>query len=290
MTSHTPPVRTVLIVRMRGNERAKALALEIEPWLAARKIDSLTVDASDLPLPGEKAKETVEAFLERTDLTLALGGDGTMLNVANRLCCRKIVLLGVNCGKVGFLAECDAQDWPAALESIVRGGVKVKPRIRLSVHVVRGGEDVFTCRVANDAVISRGALARLVNLRLMRGGELITELRADGVAVSTPSGSTAYCVSAGGPLIHPSLDVMCVTPICPFLSHVKPLVLPCDQDVSIMADKGETYLTCDGQTLTPLEPLDVVRIHKSREDLLLASPGAAGFFERIRKKGIYFRP
>jgi NAD+ kinase len=290
MTPHIKPIRTVLIVRMRGNDRAKALALEIDAWLAARDIATMTVDASDLPLPGERAEEAVVAFLDRTDLTLVLGGDGTMLNVANRLCGWKIVLLGVNCGKVGFLAECDAQDWPNAMESILAHGARVKPRIRLSVHVVRGGEDVFTCRVANDAVISRGALARLVNLRISRGSELITELRADGVAVSTPSGSTAYCVSAGGPLIHPSLDVMCVTPICPFLSHVKPLVLPCDQDVSIMADKAEAYLTCDGQTLTPLEPFDVVRIRKSRENLLLASPGTAGFFERIRKKGIYFRP
>jgi NAD+ kinase len=149
---------------------------------------------------------------------------------------------------------------------------------------------VFTCRVANDAVVSRGALARLVNLRLFRGSELITELRADGVAVSTPSGSTAYCVSAGGPLIHPSLEVMCLTPICPFLSHVKPMVLPCDQDIEIMADAAEAYLTCDGQTLTQLEPGDVVRIRKSRGNLLLAGAGKAGFFERIRKKGIYFRP
>lgn len=290
MTSHIKSVRTVLIVRMHGNDRAKALALEIDAWLASRDVVTMTVDASDLPIPAGRAEEAVEAYLERTDLTLVLGGDGTMLNVANRLCGRGIVLLGVNCGKVGFLAECDAQDWPVALESILANGALVKPRIRLSVNVLRGGEAIFSCRVANDAVVSRGALARLVNLRISRGAELITELRADGVAISTPSGSTAYCVSAGGPLIHPSLDVLCVTPICPFLSHVKPLVLPCDQDISIMADKAETYLTCDGQTLTPLEPFDVVRIRKSRENLLLASPGTAGFFERIRKKGIYFRP
>lgn len=268
-----------LLVVKNGQSEALSLAQEIAAWLDQRGMPNAVV----------KNQEGLDQCLPATGpaLALVLGGDGTMISVARKLCEDNIALLGINFARVGFLTECLKASWRPVLEAILDRGVPVSPRMLLDVQAQRGGDVLFSTVVVNDVVISRGNLARLIHLELIFDNEPITALHADGLILTTPTGSSAYSYSAGGPLIHPELDVVGVTPICSFLTQIKPFVLPAHKRVTVRITERalEAYLTLDGQTGYLLQPGDLVFASGSSKRMLLAGIAQESYFQKLKAKG-----
>lgn len=272
--------RFFLIVTKSGHRGAAVLGERMRVWLTARGLAAQVVENIGATVP--QAVSTRECCL-----ALVLGGDGTILGVARRLLGAGVPLLGVNLGKVGFLAEVAAARWEASLERLLAGEVTVQERLALSFRVERDGGTVYSGGAVNDVVINRGILARVINLDLRVGPERLGELRADGLIISTPTGATGYSVSARGPLVHPKLDVYTVTPICPFLNNLLPLVLPGDAHLSVaVRDRTrEVYLTQDGQESYALRAGDVVHVARAPGGMLFASVEELSYYRKLKAKG-----
>jgi NAD+ kinase len=283
-------LKTVLVIYKADHEQARSMAWTVAEWLAARGLVCLVRE--NLPDAAHVVVPAGEAVTAPPDLALVLGGDGTMLSAARKRLVDGVPLLGINLGRVGFMTSAGIDDWPQVLAAILANGFAEARRLMIEVEVLRRGEVVFSTIAVNDAVISRGAMARLAAFDVTLGDTDVCTLRADGVVISTPTGSTAYCVSAGGPLLYPGLDVLCVVPICPFLSDFKPVVVPASAPVRLALAAPETnmYLTCDGQELFALDDHDVVTVTKAARCLRLAKRPGESYFERLRLKGFINRP
>jgi len=283
-------IKTVLVIYKADHEQARGMAWTVADWLAGRGVTALVRE--NLPDAPQAVAPVGAIVAAPPDLALVLGGDGTMLSAARQRLGDGVPLFGINLGRVGFMTSAGLDDWRTVLSEIMTCGFVEARRIMIEVSVIRGTETVFATTSVNDAVISRGAMARLAAFDVTLGDVDVCTLRADGVVVSTPTGSTAYCVSAGGPLIYPGLDVLCVVPICPFLSDFKPVVVPAESSVRLALSAPETnmYLTCDGQELFPLDDNDVVLVRKSERCLRLAKRPGESYFERLRLKGFINRP
>lgn len=270
---------SVLLVAKNGQADALALAEEIAAWLDLRGVPNATTEN----------REDLRDCLAVDDsaLVLVLGGDGTMISVARKICGDNVVLLGINFARVGFLTECSKASWRSDLEAVLSHGVEVSSRMLLDVQVLRRSETLLSTVAVNDIVVGRGNLARLIHLELGVGGERIASLRADGLILSTPTGSSAYSYSAGGPLIHPDLDVIGITPICSFLTEFKPFVLPADKQIAleVAADALDAYLTLDGQTGVHLRPGDRILATGSAKRMLLAALTPQSYFQKLKAKG-----
>jgi NAD+ kinase len=283
-------IKTVLVIYKADHDQARGLAWVVADWLAERGVTALVRENVPEAVPTVTPVGTMAAG--PPELALILGGDGTMLSAARQRAADGVPLFGINLGRVGFMTSAGLDDWRERLAEILHGGFVVARRILIEVAVIRGTATVFTTTAVNDAVVSRGAMARLAAFEVTLGEADVCTLRADGVVVSTPTGSTAYCVSAGGPLIHPDLDVLCVVPICPFLSDFKPVVVPGEASVRLSLSAPETnmYLTCDGQELFPLDDNDTVVVRRSSRSLKLAKLPGDSYFARLRQKGFINRP
>lgn len=220
------------------------------------------------------------------DLILVLGGDGTMIATARTLGDREVPVIGVNYGGLGYLAEFRIEELFSALETILAGNFKVERRVMLTVELRRGDEIVTSNRVLNDVVMNKSALARIIEIEAHLNGQFVNSFRADGLIVSTPTGSTAYNLSAGGPVIYPSMSAIVITPICPFTLSNRPIVVPDDSnvDVRLMTDNEDVALTLDGQVGFPLRVGDHIMISKSRTSFNLVQPENRNYFDLLRDK------
>ncbi|NJB66973.1 NAD+ kinase [Desulfobaculum xiamenense] len=273
-------IRKIFIVTKAGEPRAAALASEVATWLASRGIDSLTV-------PHHCGMGNFPCSMTTCDLVLVLGGDGTMIGVAREVGGQS-PMLGVNLGRVGFLTEVPADDWQQCLSDLLDGRMVVRRRLTLAYAVLRDGVRVHEGRVVNDIVVNRGSLARLIRLRVAIAGEWLGSIRADGMVVSTPTGSTAYSISSGGPIVHPDIAAVAVTPICPFMNDFRPMVLPgdCHLEIEVEEPASEVFLTLDGQECVPLALGDVIAIDAVDGGLLLVEPEESTYLSRLRTKGV----
>src|SRR5688500_7396887 len=220
------------------------------------------------------------------DLMLVLGGDGTMIATARMLGDKEVPVLGVNYGGLGYLAEFRVEELYTALESILEGNYRIDTRVMLAVQLMRGDKEVARTRVLNDAVINKSALARIIEIEANLNQQFVNSLRADGLIVSTPTGSTAYNLSAGGPVIYPSMNAVVITPICPFTLSNRPLVVPDNAviELCLKTHQEDVSLTLDGQVGFPLEVEDRVIIRKSRTTFQLVQPMNRNYFEVLRDK------
>jgi len=202
---------------------------------------------------------------DRVDLIIVLGGDGSMLQTARMLNPDPTPLLGVNLGNVGFLTELEIDDLPAAVKQLRAGEFRLEERMMLSVAVVRGDARVFSGVALNDVVITRGTMARIIRLRTFINKENVLDTSADGLIVASPTGSTAYSLSAGGPIVHPGLNCLIITPICPHTLSSRSVITPSDEQltVEVEADHAEIMLTVDGQVSYPLRPGDRIAIGRA---------------------------
>lgn len=256
------------------------------PWCRGRGIEVvLELDTAQLVGGGETGRRKSEVPLG-VDLIIVLGGDGTLLSVARLVGSRDVPILGVNLGGLGFLTEITLDDLFPTLESVLRGDYAVSQRLMLIIHVHRQGERIAEYVVLNDAVINKGAMSRIVDLETYINGEYVTTFRCDGLIISTPTGSTAYCLSAGGPIVYPTLHALVLTPICPHTLTNRPIVIPDTVKVEIVqGSAGENvFLTLDGQVGFALRHRDVVEIKRSDRSIgLIASP-KKNYYEILRTK------
>src|SRR5215211_7481825 len=220
------------------------------------------------------------------DMMLVLGGDGTMIATARLIGDREVPVLGINYGGLGYLAEFRIEELYHALESILSGNFRLDKRVMLDVELKRGDTSITRNRVLNDVVINKSALARIIEIEAYLNQRFVNSFRADGLIISTPTGSTAYNLSAGGPVIFPSMNAVVITPICPFTLSNRPIVVPDDAEIELLlkTDKEEVALTLDGQVGFPLEVADRVVIRKSRTTFNLIQPSNRNYFDVLRDK------
>jgi NAD+ kinase len=227
-----------------------------------------------------------EKLAENVDLMLVLGGDGTMIAAARMIGDREVPVLGVNYGGLGYLAEFRIEELYTALESILSGNYRLDKRVTLSVELLRGDKNVTRNRVLNDVVINKSALARIIEIEAYLNQQFVNSFRADGLIVSTPTGSTAYNLSAGGPVIFPSMNAVVITPICPFTLSNRPIVVPDDATIELClkTEQEDVALTLDGQVGFPLKVEDRVVIRKSQTTFNIVQPTNRNYFEVLRDK------
>ena len=232
----------------------------------------------------ESIKE--EALANAVDLMLVLGGDGTMIATARMIGDIEVPVMGVNYGGLGYLAEFPIEELFSALEAILAGDYKIQERLMLAVELRRGEELITKNRVLNDVVVNKSALARIIEIEAYLNNQFLNRFRADGLIVSTPTGSTAYNLSAGGPIIFPSMNAIVITPICPFTLSNRPIVVPDDSviEVRLMTENEEVALTLDGQVGFPLQAGDRAMIRKSNATFNLVQPANRNYFDVLRDK------
>jgi NAD+ kinase len=220
------------------------------------------------------------------DLILVLGGDGTMIATARMIGDYEVPVLGVNYGGLGYLAEFRIEELYSALESILSNNYRLDKRVMLRVDLYRGNETITSNRVLNDVVINKSALARIIEIEAYLNQQFVNSFRADGLIISTPTGSTAYNLSAGGPVVFPSMNAIVITPICPFTLSNRPIVVPDDATIELRlkTDLEEVALTLDGQVGFPLKLDDQVMIQKSLTTFNLIQPMNRNYFEVLRDK------
>jgi NAD+ kinase len=232
--------------------------------------------------PGLPRSEVAAA----ADLIIVLGGDGTLLSVARLIGAREAPILGVNLGGLGFLTEVTLEELFPTLDTVLRDEFAVSRRLTLTARVLRAGEVVASFEALNDAVITKTSMSRIVELEAHVNGEYVATFRADGLIVSTPTGSTAYCLAAGGPIIYPTLSALVIIPICPHTLTNRPLVVPDTAVVEILqGSTGEdVHLTVDGQVGVRLQHRDAVAVQRSARTIALIKSPKLNYFELLRTK------
>jgi NAD+ kinase len=255
-------------------------------WFEARGIRALydTETASSLH-DSSKGLSRVQVA-EESQLLLVLGGDGTLLAAARVAAPLGIPILPINMGSLGFLTSFKLEELYPALEETLAGHLSSTERVMLDVELERGGAVIERQSVLNEAVIHKGALARMIELKLTIDADFVCRYRVDGLIVATPTGSTAYSLSAGGPIVHPSVESWIITPICPHTLSDRPVVVRDSTlvEIKLSADTESVFLTLDGQTGIPMQSDDGVRMKRAGERLKLIQPPQKSYFEILRGK------
>lgn len=259
---------------VKNQEDAEAKARELVENLGSRSVIIDTRNAVDTSLPDDLIA------------ILVLGGDGTFLSAARFVGDRDIPLLGVKFGEVGFLAKTLEDHLYEAVEAVFKGDYIIRKRARLRIRLVRNGETIMDVDVLNDAVINKSALSRLASCAVYLDGSYLTTYRADGLIVATPTGSTAYSLAAGGPVVHPAVPSIILTPICPFTLTNRPLLIPDATHVEIRLEGSpeDIVLTLDGQEGFEMDPGDKILVQKSPNAIQLISFEDQSYFKVLKTR------
>jgi len=274
------PIRSVGTVLKPGNEEARQTAAELSDWLRGRGIEQAGEPVFSGEIHGDNSPSMT------ADLIVVLGGDGTMISTSRLIGDADVLVLGINYGGLGYLTDFRIEEMFPALEAILADQYSIDRRVMLDAEHWQGSEKLSSGRVLNDVVINKSALARIIDIEVKLNGLFVNNFRSDGLIVSTPTGSTAYNLSAGGPIIFPSMNAVVLTPICPFTLTNRPLVVP-DSDtieLSLMNEQEGVVLSLDGQTGYPMKARDRVVIRKSRTTFNLVQPTNRNYFDVLRDK------
>jgi NAD+ kinase len=271
-------IHRVIIFVNSLKEDAVDLSREVVRTLGKLSIDSqlIPVDETDF-----------SPIAEEADLAITLGGDGTLLYGARRLAGCNVPILAVNLGDFGFITEISSSEWVDALSSYLEGRLGLSRRIMFDAELQRGGETLQRFSGLNDAVVRAGDFARIITLRVKLSDTYVARYRADGLIVATPTGSTAYSMSAGGPILHPEMDAFILNPICPFTLSDRPIVIPGEEICTLEVEgvqRTEIVLVIDGQEYCRLEPEDRVIFSKSDKATLIIQSNKRNFYEVLRSK------
>jgi len=279
------PVKKVGIVVKPNNPEAFATACELSNWLREHQIEQVGEPCVWSESPTDDLIDR-DGMAEQADVIVVLGGDGTMISTARMVGDHEVLVLGINYGSLGYLTDFRIEEMVPSLEAILRGEYDIDPRMMLSAEHWRGDEMLAKGRVLNDVVINKAALARIIEIEVRLNDLFVNSFRADGLIVATPTGSTAYNLSAGGPIIYPSMNAIVLTPICPFTLTNRPIVVP-DTDMiemKLINENEGVVLTLDGQIGHSLRSGDCVRIRKSRTTFNLLQPPNRNYFDVLRNK------
>ncbi len=299
--SMPPKIRKIGFVIKHHQPEAAALALEAAlrvlqaGYPVCFALESATVAKTLLRHLGPRSRNSKKVqivpkprMIDVADMIIVLGGDGTFLSIARLMRNRSIPVMGVNMGQLGFLTEIKRTEFFEALGRILDGKAqKISERTLLEVTLTRKNKVIFQGPVVNDAVVSKGAIARIIGMQVMINGHAVNTIRADGLIVSTPTGSTAYSLAAGGPIIDPSAPALVLTPICPHSLTQRPLVIPDSSEIQIfLSDRpGQVMLTLDGQDAVEMKEDDIVTVRRFRKhSLKLISSPTRDYFSVLREK------
>ncbi|HEX8370099.1 MAG TPA: NAD(+)/NADH kinase [Pyrinomonadaceae bacterium] len=278
-------IKHVGVVVKPNHAEAWQTACELAAWLKNHDIKLIGNPRREAEIcPLEEVG--VEEFQEKADLIVVLGGDGTMIAAARLLGKREIPVLGINYGSLGYLTEFRIEEMFTALENILAGAYEIDRRVMLEVEHRRGAETLETGRVLNDVVINKSVLARIIEIEVTLNEQYVNSFRADGLIIATPTGSTAYNLSAGGPIVYPSMNAVVLTPICPFTLTNRPIVTPDTAEIKLrlMNETEGVVLTLDGQIGYQMQTGDSVVICKSETNFNLVQPPNRNYFDVLRNK------
>lgn len=279
-------MRTIGIISKPQQESIRSIVPPLLDWLKQHQIAALC-DKETTECVGPLCPElSREELAVRAEMLLVLGGDGTLLAVARAAADREVPILPVNLGSLGFLTSVTLNELYGVLDEVLAGKHRVSERTQLVTEVQRGGKTIEQHRALNDAVLSKATLARIIDMDLNINGDYVCSYRADGLIISTPTGSTAYSLSAGGPIVYPVVDAFVITPICPHSLTNRPLVIPNSMvlELGFQAGDDAAYLTLDGQVGVKLGAGDRVVIRKAATRLRLVRPLRKTYFEILRNK------
>lgn len=273
---------------VKKDDQAEQTTQAFTSWLSKRQLDVIRKKPSQ---PGESESsfgEDTQSGKAPADLfcVFVLGGDGTFLSAVRWIGDQPIPVIGVKFGDLGFLAETTAENLYSVAEAVLKNELSIQPRMRLKVNVYRLDKQILHDTVLNDVVINRGALARLANILTYVDGHSLTTYRADGLIVATPTGSTAYSMAAGGPIIHPQVPGIIITPICPFTLTNRPLIISDQGEIKIKLEESaeDIVLTLDGQLGIPIDSRDTIIITKSRHPARMIALPDRSYFDILKTK------
>ncbi len=262
------------------------LLVDIIRWLEAKECNVLLDREVAVALDKKPYNSNFPELIQQADMLLVLGGDGTILNCARVSAPYDIPLFGINMGRLGFLTETELPELFVSLDKLLLGNYRVEERMMLQARVIRGEEIIEETIALNDVVITKGGFARIIMLETMVDEQFFTTYPADGIIVASPTGSTAYSLSAGGPLAVPNLELMIITPICPHGLWARPLVISSSSEVKVnlLSDQGEVMLTVDGQYGLKLKQGDSVVISRAPYHAKFLKLADRNFFGILRQK------
>jgi NAD+ kinase len=270
-----------------GHAEAWKTACELSEWLEKRGVSLIGEPfTKKIGAGGEVVSDDGEEFGADADLIVVLGGDGTMISTARLLGDSEALVLGINYGSLCYLTDFRIEEMFPTLEAIFEGNYEIDRRVMLNAEQWRDSEMLEKGRVLNDVVINKAALARIIEIQVSLNGLFVNSFRADGLIVATPTGSTAYNLSAGGPIVFPSMNAMVLTPICPFTLTNRPIVVSDEAAIELILEHENegVILTLDGQIGYPLKAGDRVKIRKSRTTFNLVQPTNRNYFDVLRNK------
>lgn len=279
-------MQNIGIIIKRNNERALEIGIKLGNWLikdCGRQILCEAELAEPLKIPGF----TKGDITNRAGLIVVLGGDGTLLSIARHIKGNSRPILGVNLGGLGFLTAITLDELFQVMTEVLSDNFSLSPRMVLNVSLYRDSQKISGYNALNDVVINKGAMARIIDLKTVIDGHLVNTFKSDGLIFSTPTGSTGYSLSAGGPIVYPTLNSITVAPICPHMLSNRPLIVPPEVTIEttlISTDSDDVFLTLDGQTGFPMRPLDRIVITKSDHSIKLITSPSKTYFEVLRNK------
>ena len=280
------PFKSVGIVTKPRKTEIRDIVPPLVEWLRDRGLEVFIDRETAASLQSQEKSLTRNEMPSRVDLFVVLGGDGTLLATARALNRRPVPILAVNVGGLGFLANVTLDELYPTLESVLADQYQVDRRVQIEAEIIRAGEVIASFLALNDVVVNKGAVARILDFELVVNGMAISTYRADGLIVSTPTGSTAYSLAAGGPIIAPTVQAFIVTPICAHTLTLRPLVLPdtATIEVVVKSQRESSYVTVDGQVGLGARSEDVVRMRKSDSCVELILSPYRHYFDTLRTK------
>ncbi|MBF0275736.1 MAG: NAD(+)/NADH kinase, partial [Nitrospinae bacterium] len=278
-------VNKVGIVAKPHMKNAEPVVLGLVRWLKEKEIEPL-IDSNSAKAAGIVSDLTKDDLARNSDVIVVLGGDGTLIGMSRCIKDRDVPLFGINLGSLGFLTEFALEEMYPVLSKIIAGDFMTEERIMVEVRVIRHDEEVAYFSALNDIVINRGPIARIIHLESWIDAKFVTTYKADGLIISTPTGSTAYSLAAGGPIMFPLLNNLIISPICPFSLTNRPIIIDASSNVEVhlvSSDNG-TMLTIDGQDCIELYKHDFIKVRKSERSMQLITTKNKNFFDILRKK------
>jgi len=280
-----PHIQKIGIIPKKQDLRVQSVLKDLVPWLQSRRIEVFLGQSSAEQCAPGVCFAPPEDLVKQVDMVSVFGGDGTLLYAARLIGASGIPIVGINLGSLGFLTEVKLDEMLDAFELVLSGDYQLEERVLLNVEVTRDERVLAQFLALNDAVINKGALARMIELEVSVNSQAVLFTRADGLIISTPTGSTAYSLAAGGPILYPTLDAFIVAPICPHTLTNRPVVIPDKDVVTVCLRRGaDVMLTVDGQVGKSLQPQDYLRIRRAESTLKLVLPFGNNFFQLLREK------
>ncbi len=284
-------ITRVGLTAKRGLQAASGVLAELAGWLEARDVEPVfeTETAQLAGVPAGRATVSRDELPGACDLLVVLGGDGTLIGMADRIARggSDVPILGVNFGSLGFLTEITLPELYDALQATLEGRATIEERAMLTARTSRDNLPFADHIVLNDIVITKGAMSRIIEMTVSVGEDIVTRVRADGLIIASPTGSTAYNLAAGGPIVHPAVDAMLLTPIAPHTLTNRPVVIPASSDVHvrpIMEESDEVFITFDGQSGFPLQAGDLVSVRRAPRPLRIVKSANRTYFDVLREK------